>query len=62
VIESEGAEFCPHHLRLAAEYGAELVKEGAVPKRRRHWVAEEPGPPVVTARPRSTAVIDPTSF
>jgi hypothetical protein len=33
VIETEGADFCPHHARQADEYGAELVRSGAVPKK-----------------------------
>jgi hypothetical protein len=41
VIVTEGAEFCPHHLRLAEEFGAELVRGGAVPKTRARPVAEE---------------------
>jgi hypothetical protein len=41
VIETEGAEFCPHHLRLAEEYGADLVRSGAVPKRRARPAVEE---------------------
>jgi hypothetical protein len=33
VIETAGVEFCPYHLRLAKEYGAERVRRGAVPKK-----------------------------
>jgi hypothetical protein len=42
VILTEGAEFCPHHLRLAEEFGAEMVRSGAVPKKRARPVAELP--------------------
>jgi hypothetical protein len=62
VILTEGAEFCPHHLRLAAQYGVELVRKGAVPKRRA-LRGEKPEPPVATAMTKatSTGAIDPTS-
>jgi hypothetical protein len=34
VIETKGSGFCPHHLQLAQEHGADAVMDGAVPKRR----------------------------
>jgi hypothetical protein len=63
VIVTAGAEFCPHHGRVAAEYGAELVRKGAVPKKRALRSVHEPEPPIVTAMVKATptAAIDPTS-
>jgi hypothetical protein len=34
VIESVGAEFCPYHLKLVDEHGADRLKKGALPKER----------------------------
>ena len=48
VIETEGAEFCPHHLKLAEEHGVETVKNGKTPKQRALRVVEEPVPVVTT--------------
>jgi hypothetical protein len=42
VIESAGAEFCPYHLRLVDEHGMEVLKNGALPKRRTLRVVAEP--------------------
>jgi hypothetical protein len=42
VIETGGAGFCPHHLRLADEHSAETVRNGSAPKRRSLRVVEEP--------------------
>jgi hypothetical protein len=58
VIETEGAAFCPHHLRLAEEYGAEMVKKGAVPKRRARSVLATTAAPIMTtgAEPTPAAV------
>ncbi len=49
VIETEAAEFCPHHLRLAAEYGAETVRRGAVPKEKRAVPVVDVSPAVTSA-------------
>jgi hypothetical protein len=46
VILTEGAAFCPHHLRLAEVYGADRVRRGAVPKKRAFRFVEEPEPPI----------------
>jgi hypothetical protein len=62
VIESEGAEFCPHHLELAGEHGVETVRNGKTPKRRALRVVEEPAPVVTTmARAMPTTVIGPAN-
>jgi hypothetical protein len=47
VVETDGAVFCPYHLRLAEEHGVEAVTNGALPKKRAMRVvhteaAEEP--------------------
>jgi hypothetical protein len=47
VIVTEGADFCPHHLRLADQLGPEMVRRGAVPKKRARPGVEEL--PVATA-------------
>ncbi len=47
MIETKGAEFCLHHFRLSDEYGAEMARRGAVPKKRARRVVEDL--PVVTA-------------
>jgi hypothetical protein len=58
VIETEGAGFCPHHLKLAEEHGIETVKNGKTPKHRALRVVEEPKVSVETtiteAAPPST--------
>jgi hypothetical protein len=54
VIETKGAEFCPHHLRLAEDFGTEMVRKGAVPKRRRQHVVNEASPPTITTAAEST--------
>jgi hypothetical protein len=59
VIETEGAAFCPYHLRLAEEYGAEMVKKGAVPKRRARSVVAKAAGPIVTIGPEVTATVIP---
>jgi hypothetical protein len=46
VIEKDGAEFCPYHLKLVDAHGADTVKKGALPKRRTLRVVAEPEPPV----------------
>jgi hypothetical protein len=63
VIETEGAEFCPDHLRLAEEHGVETVRNGSVPKRRALRVVDQAMPPVVTTMEKATATaaIDPAS-
>jgi hypothetical protein len=63
VVETEGAEFCPHHLRLAEEHGVETVGNGSVPKRRALRVVEEAMPPVLTTMGEAlpTSTIDPAS-
>jgi hypothetical protein len=63
VIETEGAEFFPHHLRLADEHGVETVRNGSVPKRRALRVVEEAMPPVVTTIETAlpTTAIDPAN-
>jgi hypothetical protein len=48
VIETEGAEFCPYHLRLAEMFGDERVRRGAVPKKRVVRVVERLQQPVIT--------------
>jgi hypothetical protein len=55
VVVHEGAEFCPHHGRLAAKYGTEVVRKGDVPKKRSHRVVEEPEPSIVAAMTASTS-------
>jgi hypothetical protein len=63
VIESDGAQFFPHHLKLAEEHGVETVKNGKTPKQRALRVVEEPVP-VVTTRARTMptgAIIDPSN-
>jgi hypothetical protein len=57
VIETEGAEFCPHHLRQAKEYGAEMVRAGAVPKRRARSIVANAGAPTTTTGPEVTATV-----
>jgi hypothetical protein len=63
VIETEGAEFCPHHSRLADEHGVETVRNGSVPKRRALRVVEEATAVVVTAMEEAVPAtpIDPAS-
>jgi hypothetical protein len=63
VIETEGAEFCPHHLRLAEEHGADTVRNGSVPRKRALRVVDEAMPPVVTTMPKAapTSAIDPAN-
>jgi hypothetical protein len=63
VIESEGADFCPHHLRVADEHGPESVKNGSVPKRRALRVVEESRPAIVAPESlaMTTAAITPSS-
>jgi hypothetical protein len=46
VIETEGAEFCPHHLKLAEEHGVETARNGKTPKQRALRVVGEPVPVV----------------
>jgi hypothetical protein len=50
VIVTEGAEFCPHHRQLAEEFGTEMVRSGAVPKKRALPVVEE-SPDGISMRP-----------
>jgi hypothetical protein len=59
VIETEGAEFCPHHLRLAKEYGAEIVRKGAVPKRRARSVTKASSPIRTTGPEVTTPAVAP---
>jgi hypothetical protein len=55
VIETAGAEFCPHHLRLVGEYGAQTVRKGAVPKRRSgSAVARAAAAAIITTGPELT--------
>jgi hypothetical protein len=62
VIETEGAEFCPHHLKHAEEHGDETVKNGRTPKQRSLRVVEDPVPVVTTmARAMPTSVIGPAN-
>jgi hypothetical protein len=58
VIETEGAAFCPHHLRLAQDYGEDLVRKGAVPKRRARLVVGETAVPILTTATESTATAE----
>jgi hypothetical protein len=57
VIESVGAEFCPYHLKLVDEHGAETLKNGGLPKRRTLRVAAEPEPPVAEPVAVSVATV-----
>jgi hypothetical protein len=57
VIVTEGAEFCPHHVRLAREYGDELVRKGAVPKRRARVIGANAAAPMITTGPEVTATM-----
>jgi hypothetical protein len=57
VIETEGAEFCPHHLRLAGEFGAEVVRKGTVPKRRARGIGANAAAPIITTGPEVTATV-----
>jgi hypothetical protein len=61
VIETEGSDFCPHHLRLADEHGVETVRNGSVPKRRALRVVEEPTVTIIATmdEPTTTSLIDP---
>jgi hypothetical protein len=63
VIEREGAEFCPHHLRLAEEHGVETVRNGSVPKKRALRVVEEPTAAIVATetKPATTVAIAPSN-
>jgi hypothetical protein len=62
VIERVGADFCPHHLKLAEEHGDETVKNGKTPKQRALRVVEEPVAVVTTvARVMPTSVIGPAN-
>jgi len=54
VIMTKRAEFCPHHSRLAEEYGAEMVRKGAVPKRRGRRGLTDVAPPIITTVTEST--------
>jgi hypothetical protein len=45
---TEGAEFCPHHLRLAEEFGVDVVRKGAVPKRRGRSALTGAAPPIIS--------------
>ena len=57
MIETERAEFCPHHLRLADEYGAEMVRSGAVPKKRRAVPGVDVPPDVTSATMTTVPVL-----
>jgi hypothetical protein len=62
VIETEGAEFCPYHLRLSDEHGPEAVRNGSVPKRRALRVVEERSAVIIAAEPKAmvTSTIAPS--
>jgi hypothetical protein len=57
VIETEGSDFCPHHMRLADEHGVEPVRNGSVPKRRALRVVEEPTMTIIATMDEPTPTI-----
>src|SRR5262249_16794397 len=61
VIETEGSHFCPHHMRLAEEHGADAVVKGGARKRGGLRVVEEQKLAIVATidEPSSTIPIDP---
>jgi hypothetical protein len=63
VIETDGASFCPYHLRLAEEHGAEAITNGALPKTRALRVvpSEPPEEPGSSETDATAVVADPAT-
>jgi hypothetical protein len=59
VIETEGSEFCPHHMRLAGAHGSDAVMNGSVPKPRSLRVVEKETKPMTVAPVTPITSIDP---